>query len=522
MPVLRPLRALAAAAAALAVGLAGWAAPTPASAASPLDGFDPGNLISDAAFYRPGAMTRAEVTAFVTQIGAACVPNADKTPCLKDYTVPTPALTATAYCAALAANPANTGAGIVADVATACGINPQVLLVLIQRESSLLTRSGSQLTRQMYNQATGAGCPDFTGCAPDWASYFAQVYGAAERFQKYRQHPERYNHRAGTRGQIAYHPETTCGKASVYLQNQATAGLYNYTPYVPNQAAIAAVSGTGDACSTYGNRNFHRILRAWFPATASGSTAPPIAPSPPATVTPALTETLARASQLTAARTGNALAPMTCTAAGVCSKRYANLTIWWTAARRTTLGVAGVTAPPAPYTDAASSGFRNEVEWLTARRIATGWPDGTFRPAQPIARDAMAAFLHRAAGAPAFTPTRQTFRDVTPDNPFYREIEWAASVGITTGYPDGTYRPLEPVRRDAMAAFLHRASGSPALTPPARATFTDVPAGLPFRAEIEWLVASGVTTGYPDGTYRPWDPVSREAMAAFLYRRAGG
>jgi hypothetical protein len=50
----------------------------------------------------------------------------------------------------------------------------------------------------------------------------------------------------------------------VFIENQATAGLYNYTPYTPNDAALNNMYGTGDACSSYGNRNFWRIYTDWF------------------------------------------------------------------------------------------------------------------------------------------------------------------------------------------------------------------------------------------------------------------
>ena len=51
---------------------------------------------------------------------------------------------------------------------------------------------------------------------------------------------------------------------NVFLANRATAGLYNYTPYQPNTAAMANLYGTGDACSAYGNRNFWRMFSDWF------------------------------------------------------------------------------------------------------------------------------------------------------------------------------------------------------------------------------------------------------------------
>ena len=99
--------------------------------------------------------------------------------------------------------------------------------------------------------------------------------------------------------------------------------------------------------------------------------------------------------------------------------------------------------------------------WLADQGVTTGWKlsNGTreFRPVQPVARDAMAAFLYRLAGSPAYTPpTTSPFTDVGTDNVYYKEIAWLNSTQITTGYPDGTYRPLESVNRDAMAAFMYR------------------------------------------------------------------
>ena len=54
--------------------------------------------------------------------------------------------------------------------------------------------------------------------------------------------------------------------------------------------------------------------------------------------------------------------------------------------------------------------------------------------------------------APAGSP----FGDVATDNQFYREISWLAESGISTGWDDGTFRPVQPVARDAMAAFMLR------------------------------------------------------------------
>jgi hypothetical protein len=66
---------------------------------------------------------------------------------------------------------------------------------------------------------------------------------------------------------IRYNPNAACGTSPVYIQNQATVNLYNYTPYQPNAAALAAGYGTGNACSAYGNRNFWNFFTDWFGPT---------------------------------------------------------------------------------------------------------------------------------------------------------------------------------------------------------------------------------------------------------------
>lgn len=306
---------------------------TPASAAtsSGLEGFDPGMIISDEAFYNSSALSASQIEAFLEERGASCVPAADGTPCLNDYTADTPAVAATSYCAAITAVAGNTSAGIIAAVAQACGINPQVFLVLLQKEQGLVTASGGGLTATRYARATGAGCPDFQNCDSSLGNFFRQIYGAGERFQKYRAHPDSYNHQAGQTEQIAYSPEPSCGAAAVTVRNQATAGLYNYTPFVPNQAALDAGAALGDACSAYGNRNFYRYFKLWFPASVSSSSAAPLAAAPAATLTTSLTAVVAKAAEFGSASTGAASGPMLCgLAAAGCFKPYAEVRVYWT------------------------------------------------------------------------------------------------------------------------------------------------------------------------------------------------
>jgi uncharacterized protein YkwD len=174
-----------------------------------------------------------------------------------------------------------------------------------------------------------------------------------------------------------------------------------------------------------------------------------------------------------------------------------------------------------------SYSFAREIAWMNDRAISTGYAGANgareYRPWAPVTRDAMAAFLYRYAGSPAFTPPRVSpFADVASTDPFYREISWLRAEGISTGWNGENgleFRPLQPITRDAMAAFLFRLEKVGAYTP--RSGFADVPGDSPFHREIGWLADNGISTGWPVGgvrEFRPFQPITRDAMAAFLYR----
>ena len=184
--------------------------------------------------------------------------------------------------------------------------------------------------------------------------------------------------------------------------------------------------------------------------------------------------------------------------------------------------------PPDPAFGDVSTGnpFYADIVWLKDTGITTGYPDGTYQPGGAVTREAMAAFLYRfehggTATPPACTGTTRVFTDVSVGHPFCGAIEALAREGVLGGWSDGTFRPGQSVTRQAMAAFLYRlASGSsavPACEGSSRA-FVDVPAGDPFCGAVEWLATTDVTTGWPDGTFRPASSITREAMAAFLHR----
>jgi hypothetical protein len=227
--------------------------------------FNPGNLISDANFFNGAAMGAGDVQAFIAAQVGACRSNVA---CLSTYSQNTPSMAAVAgRCDAYAGSASESAASIITKVGAACGISQKALLVLLEKEQGLV--SSSNPSQYAFNAATGMGCPDTAGCDPNYGGFFYQVYYAARQFKAYAASPNSWTHIAGRVNNIRFSPNADCGTSPVYIENQATAGLYNYTPYQPNAAAMANLYGTGDACSAYGNRNFWRIYTDWFGTPAA-------------------------------------------------------------------------------------------------------------------------------------------------------------------------------------------------------------------------------------------------------------
>ncbi|GHD42509.1 hypothetical protein D9V29_00900 [Mycetocola manganoxydans] len=244
------------------------AAPLPASQtpSASAAGFNAGNIIDDAVFYNSNAMTEAGIQSFLNTKGASCKAGAL---CLKNYKVTTSNRAADAMCKAYSGASNETAARILYKVAQACGINPQVLLVMLEKEQSLVTMASP--TQGRYNIAMGYGCPDFKLCDSQYFGLFNQVYKAGSQLIRYTNPPGTSNYFTwfgpGKTVPIQWHPNVSCGTGQVYVENKATASLYYYTPYQPNARALSAGWGTGDGCSAYGNRNFYNFFTSWFGST---------------------------------------------------------------------------------------------------------------------------------------------------------------------------------------------------------------------------------------------------------------
>lgn len=258
-----------------------------AEAATPSD-FSAGNIIADSVMYDGLALSSQDIQSFLNSKVPRCtLGDAGKPPggiynipgggqvvlasnCLKDYSETVPNLAGDSYCSPISGGTLS-AAEIIYRVGVSCNVSQKALLVLLEKEQSLITHTFPSLSR--YLSATGFNCPDTAPCTVASAGFFRQVYSAARQFQVYGTGIFNW-YPVGAFSNIRFHPNAACGSSSVFIQNRATAALYYYTPYQPNAAAMAEQNlyGTGDSCSAYGNRNFWRIFTDWFGSTQTPST----------------------------------------------------------------------------------------------------------------------------------------------------------------------------------------------------------------------------------------------------------
>ena len=248
--------------------------------------FDPGHIISDANFTNQNSMTVGQIQKFLEDQVIDAKPDQPGKQCnrwrnsannrARNYTPPWTCLfefmqnptTGEHNFGRFDVNdrPAKidgalTAAELIHQAATRNQINPQVLLVILQKEQSLITDNWPW--PNSYSKAAGWACPDTAPCDPRQASFHNQIMAAAAGLRRYLDNLDQYWYRIGS-NQILYHPNRSCGQLQINIRNAATVGLYLYTPYTPNSAALQNLHGVGDNCSAYGNRNFWVYYINWF------------------------------------------------------------------------------------------------------------------------------------------------------------------------------------------------------------------------------------------------------------------
>ena len=163
------------------------------------------------------------------------------------------------------------------------------------------------------------------------------------------------------------------------------------------------------------------------------------------------------------------------------------------------------------FSDDDHSAFVSEIEWLAGSGITQGCSTERFCPTDPVTRAQMASFLYRALGLPAGSP--DFFTD-DAGSPHEEAINAIRAAGVTSGCASGEFCPHDPTTREQMATFLTRALG---LTGSPTDYFID-DAGSVHQGDINALRQSEITLGCTTTAFCPTATVSREQMAAFLFR----
>ena len=110
------------------------------------------------------------------------------------------------------------------------------------------------------------------------------------------------------------------------------------------------------------------------------------------------------------------------------------------------------------------------------------------------------------------------FKDVTTDHPFYEDIKYVYEKGLMQGVSEDIFQSATTTTRGMIATILYRMEGEPAVKN--ASSFRDVADGMYYSNAVAWAAANGIVNGYADGTFQPDQTISREQMAAILYRYA--
>ncbi|BAQ11132.1 hypothetical protein OXB_2661 [Bacillus sp. OxB-1] len=166
-----------------------------------------------------------------------------------------------------------------------------------------------------------------------------------------------------------------------------------------------------------------------------------------------------------------------------------------------------------PFSDVDQHWAKNEIMYLSDRKIIGGYPDGTFKPNEPITRAQASAMLIKALNIPLTENTSVQFKDVAKNSPYYQIFATVNEREVLRG-DDGYMRPGEKTSRAQMAAILRRAFDLPL---DKQATFIDVtPAHWAYQ-DINGIAKQRIAGG-SDGKYMPSNSVTRAQFSAFLVR----
>lgn len=157
------------------------------------------------------------------------------------------------------------------------------------------------------------------------------------------------------------------------------------------------------------------------------------------------------------------------------------------------------------------------IEYMAKRGTVAGYGDGKFKPAGLVTRAQAVTFLVRELYPEQLEKPAEgtTYSDVPKTHAFTKEIVIASKNGLASGFPDGSFRPDTPLSRAETAAFLTRAYS---LSEGKQTTNWSDTENHWAAAPILVMSSNGLVGGYSDGTYRPNQTVTRAEYAVFMSR----
>lgn len=161
--------------------------------------------------------------------------------------------------------------------------------------------------------------------------------------------------------------------------------------------------------------------------------------------------------------------------------------------------------------------YEEAAAYCRASGLLQGTGDNRFSPQAAVTRSTLAVVLWRCAGTPQVI-SQTAFADVAEDAWYAPAVRWASQSGVMGGTGGGTFAPDRPVTRQQLAAALWRLAGSPAAR---AADFADEDAISAYaRSAVDYVRSAGLMGGRTDGRFGPDDPLTRAQLAQVLYHRA--
>ncbi len=176
-------------------------------------------------------------------------------------------------------------------------------------------------------------------------------------------------------------------------------------------------------------------------------------------------------------------------------------------------------ASASPFADVADDAwYAPAVAYCQEAGLMSGTGGDTFAPEETMTRAMMVTVLYRRAGSPAVSGG-PAFPDAAAGAWYADAVVWAARQGLVTGYGDGRFGPEDPVTREQLAAVLYRQAGSP--QPEAAETFADESAIAAYALDAaRWARAEGILRGDEGNRFRPQDAATRGQVAQILMNLA--